>query len=156
MSTRIGSFATAARPLALVLLTATALAELLGFAGAAENAAGTTMANGVPAASSGGVESARNDQRLREGIELTDQLGVFRGAGERTMFTVSGQKRTLVCLENLCLERVVQTMSEHPDTLQWIISGTVFEYRGNNYLMLRRATQKSNTQGTQPPRTTGK
>ena len=83
------------------------------------------------------------DRLMREGAELTDQLGEFKFSGDRTLFVAGPEKRRFVVLENLNLERVGRILSDNPDALEWSVSGTVTEYRGSNYLYVRRATLRS-------------
>jgi hypothetical protein len=80
---------------------------------------------------------------LREGAELVDHLGTFLAVGDRTVFVPAGTQRRLIGLENLNLERIGHTMAESPEPVIWIVSGTVTEYRGMNYLLVRRAMVKN-------------
>ena len=85
----------------------------------------------------------QTDGRMREGTEVVDQLGHFRVTGARvTFFTDDGQGRFVV-LENLNLERIARTIADNPEQLQWGVTGTITEYRGANFLLLRRAALKS-------------
>ncbi len=77
--------------------------------------------------------------RLREGTELKDRLAVFKPAGDRTLCFVSGMPQRMIVLENLALERVLQTLERSSVELQWSIRGVVSEYRGANYLLIQRA-----------------
>ena len=81
--------------------------------------------------------------RLREGSRLTDQRGYFTLAGDRVAFhTVDGRRR-LVALENLNLERIAGQIRTAGERSLWSVSGTVTEYQGSNYLLVTRATLKS-------------
>ena len=84
-------------------------------------------------------------QRLREGTQLTNQLGTFKPAGERIMFQAASGKGRFLCLENLNLERISRLVRDNPDSLQWEISGTVTEYGGSNFLEVSRAILRSKT-----------
>ena len=85
--------------------------------------------------------------RLREGTELVDSKGRFRMAGDRLAFFSDDGKTRLVCVENLNLERIARTILEHSDALSWNVSGVVTEYRGSNYLLVRRAVLNSRLAG---------
>ena len=100
-----------------------------------------------------GFASSEPDHVIREGTELVDQLGTFTPAGDRLVFMLSDGKRRLVGLENLNLERISRAMADNPDSVTWMVSGTVTEYRGANYLVVRRATLKSRPSpvGLSPP-----
>ena len=51
----------------------------------------------------------------------------------------AGQR--LVALENLALQRVARSLAERSQESQWKVSGMVTEFRGANYILLRRATR---------------
>lgn len=78
--------------------------------------------------------------RLREGTEVVDQLGRFQAAGDRLVFVAEPGKQRLVVLENLGLERILRAVADRPAQSQWKVSGTVTEYRGANFILIRRAT----------------
>lgn len=83
--------------------------------------------------------AADKSVRIREGTELKDRLAVFKPAGDRTLCFVSGMPQRMIVLENLALERVLQTLERSSVELQWSIRGVVSEYRGANYLLIQRA-----------------
>lgn len=76
--------------------------------------------------------------RLRQGAELVDCEGDFRVVGDRVVFFSADGKLRLTGLENQALERVARVLANWPATA-WKVSGTITEYRGGNYLLLRRA-----------------
>lgn len=79
---------------------------------------------------------------LREGTELVDQAGQFKMNNSRLIFTMADGGRPLIGLENLNMERISKEVAEtEPRT--WIVSGTVTECQGINYILIRRAVQKS-------------
>jgi len=96
-------------------------------------------------------ESADGEKQylIREGTEIVDQLGYFKITGDRATFDTLDGKRQFVGLENLNLARIVNTLSnwDGPD-LQWSIDGTITEYRGANYVLVKRAVRK--TRSDQP------
>lgn len=85
--------------------------------------------------------------RLREGTEVVDQLGHFETANQRLVFVADRGKVPMVGLENLNLERVARAVSGYPGQLRWRVSGTVTEYRGVNYLLVRRAVVTTSLPG---------
>lgn len=77
----------------------------------------------------------------REGTKIKNEPGRFAPVGTRINFVTSAGVQ-YVCLENLNLERVARIMGSTPDTVEWVISGTVTEYQGSNYLLIERSTRK--------------
>jgi len=80
--------------------------------------------------------------RVREGTEMANQNGYFRMTGDRVTFFTEGGKGRFVVLENLNLERVSRILAENPDHLQWSVTATVTEYRGANYIFVRKAMRR--------------
>jgi hypothetical protein len=111
-------------------LATLALLGLLG--GIAATAGGDEEAD---FASRGGTEG----RRIREGTVLTDQPGTFQLVGKRLVFAIHSDGRQLGALENLTLERVVRLMQQTAVPQTWLVSGTVTEYQGTNYLLIDRA-----------------
>jgi hypothetical protein len=89
------------------------------------------------------VEPSEAVKPLLEGTELHEERGTFRMSGDRMTFISADQKRTFMVMENQTLQRVAESLSDYPIPQQWIVSGTVTEYRGNNYLLLTRAVLKA-------------
>ncbi len=96
-----------------------------------------------PADSPSATSGPQALELLREGTQLTNQLGSFRPVGDRVAFVTSDGKRRLIVLENLSLERVTQLIGETPTPLVWSVTGTVTEFRGANYLLVERAVISS-------------
>ena len=90
--------------------------------------------------------------RLREGAILTDQPGTFQLVGKRMVFAFDGEARQLGTLENLALDRVVRLVREAAVPQTWLVSGTVTEYQGNNFLLIDRAVirRAGDVQATNP------
>jgi hypothetical protein len=95
-------------------------------------------------AEAGGAEP---QLRIREGTELLNEPGYFRMTGDRIAFFTKAkdkeEEKRLIGLENLNLERVAQTIAQNPDDLEWRVTGLVTEFRGENYLLIRRAILES-------------
>jgi hypothetical protein len=78
--------------------------------------------------------------RLREGAELVDQLGSFQRSGDRVVFVVRPGNGRFLVLENLNLERITRILTERPQELPAKVTGTVTEFRGTNFILIRRAS----------------
>ena len=100
------------------------------------------------AASSAEPESApeQANLRVREGTEIVGEFGYFRMTGGRVVFFTGDGKRRFVGLENLHLERISRAVAESRHSLRWDVTGTITEYRGANFLLVRRAILKSGPQ----------
>ena len=78
-------------------------------------------------------------KRLREGTAFKDKHVVFKQTGDRTvLYTVEDNQR-FTCLENLALERVLTAVQEKPERKFWNIEGEFTEFRGENFVFIRRA-----------------
>lgn len=81
--------------------------------------------------------------RLREGAKFHDRVGRFQVQGERVNFLPDDKSpESIRVLENLALERVSNGLIDPRSSNRWIVSGTVTEYRGNNYLLITRAIMR--------------
>lgn len=78
--------------------------------------------------------------RQREGSTLRNELGRFRLEGDRWVFAPRESSRTYRVLENLCLERVARLSAERGAAMLWTVDGSLTEFRGENYLLLQRAS----------------
>jgi len=76
---------------------------------------------------------------LREGTDLKEERGYFRFVDDRVVFFPSSGDARYVGLENLNLERIVSEITNNPTQLEWTVVGIITEYRGANYLLVRRA-----------------
>ena len=119
-------------------------------------AVGATMAGAgapdVPEVSVPGTESASDKPGsasadaggyVREGTELVNQLGYFRATGDRVTFFSDGGKARFIVLENLNLDRITRSIADDPMGSKWIVTGTVTEFRGTNYMFVRRAVLRN-------------
>lgn len=86
-------------------------------------------------------EKETSGLRLREG-ELLEVRGKLELAGDRAVFYPGDEKNGLRVLENLALERITQVLSESRESREWIVSGTITEYRGVNYILIHKAVQR--------------
>lgn len=89
------------------------------------------------------VEESTPGDRLREGTQLVNVLGAFKLTGDRATFYPADRSGPYGGLENQTLERVATVIGEDPSPVEWLVSGTITEYRGNNYILVTRAILKS-------------
>ena len=110
--------------------------------GSAANVPSKVQPTPGAAAPSSQAAGAKASERLREGTKLIDVVGTFQSiGGESITFTPggsSGNKESFRVLENLALQRVSQVLDENKGARQWTVSADVTEYKGNNYLLLRK------------------
>jgi hypothetical protein len=99
-----------------------------------------------PTAVTDNTAELQGNSRIREGTEMVNQNGHFRLTGDRVTFFTNGGKGRFVVLENLNLERVSRILAENPDHLQWNITATVTEYRGANYIFVRKAVRRDESE----------
>jgi hypothetical protein len=78
-------------------------------------------------------------KRNREGTVFQGKKVFFRQTGNRTTLYTVDDKERFVCLENLNLERILKAIEEKPTRTTWKIDGEFTEFRGENYILIRRA-----------------
>ncbi len=84
-----------------------------------------------------------DENRMREGSQIKDPNAVFQIVGERIKCNLNKNGLSVIALENLTLERVHHYLLRGSDTPTWEIEGTITEYEGHNYLILKRAIVNS-------------
>ena len=99
--------------------------------------------------------SQPNGERLREGTELREAQGYFRFVDDRVVFFRKSGDAKYIGLENLNLERIVSEITNNPTQLEWIVVGSITEYRGANYLLVRRAVLSRSTSDFNSPLSLG-
>ncbi len=77
--------------------------------------------------------------RLREGTEWVNQIGAFQHTGDRMAFFTDLASGRFIVLENLALDRISRILEDAAETPEWLVSGTITEHRGENYLLVHRA-----------------
>jgi hypothetical protein len=93
---------------------------------------------------SGQIDGYLAGGRWREGSRLVDVAGRFKTSGERVAFHAADGKSRFPCLENLNSERVARIVAESPpESLEWIVQGTLTEFRNENYLLVTQAVISS-------------
>lgn len=148
----LGAIAAARLRRGLVVAAATAL---IGFTAGWTQTAPPTE-NPPRPADAASLETPRGEQagrmRLREGTELTSLRGWFRMVEGRILFFPSEGDARYIGLENLNLERIAAELASSPSQLEWSISGTITEFRGTNYVLVRRAilSRSAPSQGAAP------
>jgi hypothetical protein len=85
------------------------------------------------------TKQAPRTQRIREGTKFKDTHVFFRQTGDRTVLYTVGDNQRFACLENLELERILTTIQEKPGREFWKIEGEFTEFRGENFVLIRRA-----------------
>ena len=80
--------------------------------------------------------------RLREGTRIVNRLGYFKVSGEGMIFYSSDGELEFPGLENLALERVARVIENVPRRSEWSVTGTITEFRENNFLFITRAVLK--------------
>lgn len=94
--------------------------------------------------SGGRIDGYLAGGRWREGSKLVDVAGHFKTSGERVAFHAADGKSRFPCLENLNSERVARIVAESPpESLEWIVHGTLTEFRNENYLLVTQAVISS-------------
>jgi hypothetical protein len=88
--------------------------------------------------------SGKKKGLVREGTRVVEQLGYFQATGDRTTFHSADGETRILGLENLILERISRITEETPGKVEWTVSGTITEFRGNNFLLVTRAVLRSN------------
>jgi hypothetical protein len=93
-------------------------------------------------------------KRNREGTIFQGKRVFFRQTGNRTTMYTENDNERFVCLENLNLERILKVIDEKPLRAIWKIDGEFTEFRGENYVLIRRAVIVRETTPTLPVRPT--
>jgi hypothetical protein len=91
--------------------------------------------------------------RHREGTQVVGRRGRIERRGERFVFLGVEPAVQWVVLENLALERILRVIeAEESDDVEWTVDGMVTEFRGVNYLLLRRTVVRSAGERASPRR----
>lgn len=87
-------------------------------------------------------------KRLREGSVIENVMGEFHDTGDRIIFQTADRKSSFPTLENLALERIARTLEQSAGSAVWSVTGTVTEFRGVNYLLVKQAVMKAKSTGS--------
>lgn len=101
-----------------------------------------TWGSELGSASEDNRSSEEKASLLREDTPLTQLRGRFKLSGERIMFTEEGANRSMKCLENLWLQRIMDSQKNDDRKVIWLINNArVTEFNGENYLLIESATK---------------
>ena len=87
------------------------------------------------------AQMTKMESLSREGTALTDVKGRFRKLGERLLFVEEGTTKSIKCLENLCLQRVVANQQDDDRKVVWLVSAKLTEFNNENFLILDKAVR---------------
>lgn len=128
-------------PALWVILCAMLLAGASNWSGET-NGSVATWGSELGSPASDNRPSEEKDSLLREDTPLTQLRGRFRQAGERILFTEEGANRSMKCLENLWLQRIMDSQKNEDRKVVWLInSARVTEFNGENFLLIESATK---------------
>jgi hypothetical protein len=86
---------------------------------------------------------------MREGTRIESRSAVCRFNGERLNVDLEEFERPILALENLAAQRILDTIRNDPNDDQWLLTGTITEFRGSNYLLLERVKRDASNKPTQ-------
>ncbi len=75
---------------------------------------------------------------LREGTRIENRQAEVRQEAERLAVYLDGSRTPLLTLENLAMQRLTQSILDDPADQNWLVTGTITEFQGRNYLLLER------------------
>jgi hypothetical protein len=91
--------------------------------------------------------------RHREGTQVVGKRGRIERRGDRFVFLGVEPAVQWMVLENLALERILRVIeTEESDDVEWTVDGFVTEFRGVNFLLLRRTVVRSAGERAAPRR----
>lgn len=91
-----------------------------------------------------GGSSSRTDNVIREGTELSNlRVQIRRTTSGRISLFDEQTKRTMVCLENLWLQRIMTAQKNDNPGVIWIVSGRVTEFEGANFFQIVEAARSN-------------
>ena len=82
-----------------------------------------------------------SEKILREGTRVESRPAECRSEGERLTILLPDTTRALTALENLATQRIQKAVLDDPSDKQWIITGTVTEFQGRNYILIERVSR---------------
>ena len=87
-------------------------------------------------------------KRLREGMGFKGKRCLFRTVGNRIAMFSEDEIERFICLENLNLERIMQSIQENPTQQIWSVNGFYTEHHGDNFVFIQRAVLAPPTPNT--------
>lgn len=96
----------------------------------------------VDTAPSESANSASDTPKIvREGARIESKIMRAKLAGENIVWEADDSKKSFDSLENLALERVLQAVHADGSERPWIVTGTITEFKGRNFILLERASR---------------
>ncbi len=82
---------------------------------------------------------------LREGSRITNRPAVCRSSGERLIVNFDGadSSKSIVALENLAAQRILQAVADDVEDGNWIVGGQITEFQDRNYILLDRVIRQT-------------
>lgn len=82
---------------------------------------------------------------LREGSRITNRPAVCRSSGERLIVNFDGadSSKSIVALENLAAQRILQAVADDIEDGNWIVGGQITEFQDRNYILLDRVIRQT-------------
>ena len=87
--------------------------------------------------------AAEDTPLLREGSLVVKRKALCSIAGERLQLRFEDPERTLLALENLAAQRIMQFLLQDDSDNRWLVDGTITVYRDRNFLLLNHITRDS-------------
>ncbi len=87
------------------------------------------------------IKGAEKGLLLREDSNLSQIRGRFTTSHQRVVFQEEGVTKTLKCLENLWLQRILDAQKNSDKKVVWLIDARVTEFGGENYLLIESASK---------------
>jgi len=89
------------------------------------------------------VSSRKFVGRELQGKYLHEKHATFQIVAERIHVRLPKNKRVMIALENLTLERIHKYVGRVEEKQTWEIEGQVTEYEGQNFILIKRAIVNS-------------
>lgn len=77
----------------------------------------------------------------REGTRIDSRAVEFRIEGDRLSVQFPDEKGSLISLENLATQRIVKAIMDDPNDKHWVVTGSLTEFQGSNYLLIERVSR---------------
>lgn len=77
----------------------------------------------------------------REGTRVENRAAVCRAEGERLVLQLADSTRYITALENLAAQRILKSVMDEPSDNQWIVTGSITEFQGRNFLLIERVSR---------------
>ncbi|QDV22849.1 hypothetical protein Q31a_11410 [Aureliella helgolandensis] len=87
--------------------------------------------------------AAEDTPLLREGSLVVKRKALCSIVGERLQLRFEDPERTLLALENLAAQRIMQFLLQDDSDNRWLVDGTITVYRDRNFLLLNHITRDS-------------